>query len=111
MSTDKFKLSLKADQNRRRRGWILRILNYFNNEKTRELNDKLISDGLEEAGHRVHIAVLHADLRYLEERGYVGLRQSEDLPIDMMVAWITAKGVDLYEGTIADAGVKFRDED
>ena len=106
MSTERFKTNLKAQQNRARRGWVLRILNYFNNEKSRDLNDKIIQDGLQEAGHGVPLPVLHADLRYLEERGYVHLTQAE-MPFTMMVARITSKGVDLYEGTVEDEGIDF----
>ena len=106
----KFKLKLNTEQNRRRRGWIIRILNYIQHSEGREMNDALLQKTLADPGHRVEMATLHADLRYLEEKGYVGLRKPEAAAFDMLVAWVTAKGVDLYEGAVDDAGIVFRED-
>lgn len=102
-----YELTLKTETNRLRRGWILRILNYSQHHKSREMNDRLILSGLGEVGHQVSMPTLHADLSYLQEKGYVELREPDGAAFGMRVAAITAKGVDLYEGSIDDAGVDF----
>ena len=97
----------QKSQNRLRRGWVLRILNYFNTRRSRQTNDKILQDALQQVGHGVVMSVLHADLRYLGERGYVEVEEPDDTPFAMMTAALTSKGVDLYEGTIDDPGIDF----
>lgn len=103
MSDDaQYRLGIAVAQNKLRRGWIIRILDYFNHQHSREVNDKVILDGLVGNGHRVPLATLHADLRYLEERGFVRLR--EGIP-GLLIASITADGVLVHEKVISDPGI------
>lgn len=107
----KFESDLKAGSNRLRRGWIIRILNYFNQDATKRVNDRLMLAALQEVGHDVKLPILHADLRYLAEKGYILAEDPEAASFAMFTAALTARGVDLYEGTISDPGVDFGHDD
>lgn len=108
--TDEFKVTLRVSQNRLRRGWILRILNYFQHQKESQgVNDRVIQSGLQQNGHDVTMPTLLADLQYLKEKGYCRVIEQQNTPTFMVVsAAITAQGVDLYEGSIPeDPGIDF----
>lgn len=105
--TGNFAIGLKASQNKLRRGWILRILNYFNHSASREVNDRLIMEGLEQQGHGVSMPTLHADLRFLGEKGFVHIREPERPAGIAMVAWISARGTELHERIIDDPAIEF----
>lgn len=102
-----FDLPFKGNENRLRRGWILRMLNYFQHVKSRWVNDKLIQSGLQDVGHAVTMPTVHADFHYLAEKGYLEVREPEEAKFTALSAAITAKGIDLYDGTIEDPGVDF----
>ena len=111
MSGEGFGVIIKADEMKLCRGWVLRLLQYFQLKQTREINDRVLKGSLEQVGHQITMPVLHAQIRYLEEKGYVETREPTTPDFPMLVCWITAKGIDLHEGSIEDVGVKFGDED
>lgn len=96
---------MKRIRKRLRRGWIMHIVRI----SAGETNDKLIQASLAEAGYEVSMPELHGELRYLEEKGYLRLTSPRDLdlPFEMLVAELTAKGQDLLDGSIEDVGVQF----
>jgi len=110
MSPGSFEETIRADAMKFCRGWILRLLSKFQLQATRETNDQVLQGALQVVGHQVSMPVLHAQIRYLAEKGYVELKQPvPDVPV--VTCWITAKGMDLYEGSIEDVGVLFDNED
>lgn len=86
------------------RGRILKILDIYPFEET---GDEVIKDTLNDAEINTNTAVLAGHLAYLEEKGYIDVREAKDRDISMRMARLTAKGKDLLEGNIdPDVGVK-----
>lgn len=82
----------------------MKILDIYPFEET---GDEVIKDTLDEAEINTNIAVLAGHLAYLEEKGYIEVREAKDRGISMKMVRLTAKGKDLLEGNIdPDVGVK-----
>jgi len=91
----------EARENKKRRGWVLRILS----KHRAPMNDSLLLDALNVAGHVVSMPTLHGDLEYLEEKGYVVNEENGEFGFTLRVAKLTAKGRDILEESIADPGI------
>ncbi|AEG60029.1 hypothetical protein [Desulforamulus ruminis] len=84
------------------------ILTMCKNNYPHGCSEKLIQIAVGENQFTSSPALIHAHLEYLEEKGYVRLEelQAKGLGISRKVVYITAKGIDLLEGSIAlDPGV------
>lgn len=71
-------------------------------------SDRLIAVTLGENQFSSSPALLRAHLEYLEEKGYVRLEEIRDshLGVSRVLVYITAKGIDLLEGSIPpDPGI------
>jgi hypothetical protein len=97
---------------KRLRGCILRCLGLSRvipDLKRREsMSTEAIADFLRGARIVASAEALERELAYLEERGYVNTERLTGRAAILqpgVLAWITAKGVDVLEGTVADPGV------
>lgn len=87
------------------RGRILKILDL---DYPNEIGDEVIVEALREGEITVSKAVVAGYLDYLDEKGYVEMREvsDRDLGLSMKMAKLTARGKDLLEGSIdPDVGV------
>ncbi len=92
---------LEATANKKRRGWILRILV----KHSKPMNDALIIHALDRAGHAISMPTLHGDLEYLREKGYVEDEETGEFGFELHTARLTAKGRDILEESITDPGI------
>lgn len=91
-----------------RRGWIIRCLKKFRAAGAAQVNDRTLMAGLAGAGYACSEPTLYNDLAYLAEKGYVRTEQRSVAAVKVVVAEVTARGIDLYDGVIdADPGVDF----
>jgi len=89
--------------NREARGYILKVLHI---SYPRSMDSHTLDVCLIDAGMPVSPGELCAYLDYLSERGYVEVKKKELGGIGgKKIVTLTAKGVDLLEGTTKDPGV------
>ncbi|KEQ23419.1 hypothetical protein [Paenibacillus tyrfis] len=81
------------------RGFILTILKV---QYPSPASDRLISLTLNDSRLDSSIPKIRIHLRYLEEKGYVRTEEGNELGIQRTMATLTAKGIDLLDGSIAD---------
>jgi|GEM_PF-172197 len=99
---------IKAIINSRIRGFILRTIEYGHPHR---VGDDVINDCLAQSGVFLSSAQLESFLDYLKDRGYVEIEKAgpEEMAFSgsrRFLIKLTAKGVDLLEGIIEDAGIK-----
>lgn len=94
---------LRTIINSEARGYILKVLQI---SYPRSMNTQTIDVCLVDAGMPVGPGELCAFLDYLAEREYINVKKKGLHEIaSKKIVTLTAKGVDLLEGTIADPGV------
>jgi hypothetical protein len=96
-------VSLADDQNRLIRGRILKLLRAVN---LNHIAADVLVATLSGCGHRLTIESLLAILQYLVDKGYVEVREVTVEGVGpVTTARITARGIDLLEGSVEDPGV------
>lgn len=92
--------------NKQVRGYILKVckLSY-----PQAVGSNVVDVCLVDAGMGTTFSLLEGHLKYLEERGYVVLKATgvSALGSPIILATLSAKGIDLLEGTVKDPGVSF----
>lgn len=90
--------------NKQARGYILKVCKI---SYPQPIGSNVIDVCLVDAGMGVSGTQLDGYLKYLHDRGYVTLKAAglSVLGTSMTLVELTAKGIDLLEGTINDAGV------
>ena len=92
-----------AVENREVRGWTLNIIDRM---KPYGASPELIDASLSQLGFSTSINEIKANLKYLEEKGYIRLEEIERNGVRRRINYITPKGVDLKEGNIEpDPGI------
>lgn len=95
---------IEITTNKQARGYILKVckLSYPQPIGSNVINVCLIDAGMGTGG-----AMLEGHLKYLADRGYVTLKSAglSILGTSISLVDLTAKGIDLLEGTIDDSGV------
>src|SRR6218665_526302 len=81
------------------RGFILNILKV---QYPSPASDRLISLTLNDSRLDGSLPQINRHLHYLEEKGYVRTEEGNELGIQRTMATLTAKGIDLLDGSIAD---------
>lgn len=97
---------LERSKARLLRGRILRILR---TEHPRTVNEAVLHNVLDDLGFWASMEQVRSALVYLKDRSYVHLEVLRDAPgghLKVRRAQITAKGIDLLEGTSSDEGVE-----
>ena len=93
---------------KRIRGYILVCLSLYSQES---VNSEVIADFVRTCGLGASNADVEEQIAYLKDKGYLKVVEKGDLQISTkktVIAEITAKGVDLKEGTMEkDAGIMF----
>lgn len=91
--------------NKQARGYVLKVckLSYPQPVGSNVINVCMIDAGMGGGGH----IALEGHLKYLADRGYVALKRAglSLLGTSIVLVDLTAKGIDLLEGTLQDAGV------
>lgn len=96
--------TLRIVQNKQIRGHILRILHL---SYPQPLATRVIDVCLVDAGLGVSQTALNGQMKYLQDRGYIELKETELKSINQMMSIVslTSQGIDLLEKTITDPGV------
>lgn len=81
------------------RGFILTILKV---QYPSPASDRLISLTLNDSQLDGSLPQIRRHLHYLEEKGYVRTEEGNELGIQRTMATLTAKGIDLLDGSISD---------
>ena len=90
-------------ENREVRGWILRICD---RAQPYGASFTVIETTLMEVGLHVSLNDVKAQLKYLEEKGYIRMEEIERHGVKRRINYITPRGVDLLERNIeVDPGV------
>lgn len=81
------------------RGFVLSILKL---QYPNPASDRLISLTLNDSHLDGSLPQIRQHIRYLEEKGYVRSEEGNELGIQRTMATLTAKGIDLLDGSIPD---------
>lgn len=89
-------------KNRRIRVALLRLLK---TEYPGALDTKALQFAMDNLGYPMPYGDLEAQLRYLEEKGYVSLKRRRGFGVEISFASLSASGWDLLDELIAEKGV------
>jgi DNA-binding transcriptional ArsR family regulator len=100
--------ALQAVKNKKTRGYILRILKL---SYPQAVGTNILDVCLIDAGLGTTPGKLIGHLKYLEDKGYVRIKDVEltQMAKSMHLVELTSIGIDIIEGTIVDPGVNIDD--
>lgn len=83
------------------------ILEILSEAGAEGLNEKIIHLAIKKAGYEISCTLLKDALYYLTEKGLIAVRnlRNKRASIDMDIYRITAKGIDVIEGTEEASGI------
>ncbi|WP_425058386.1 hypothetical protein SCACP_30360 [Sporomusa carbonis] len=97
-------MALGTVLNKQARGYILKVCKI---SYPQPVGSNVLDVCLVDAGMAASPTQLEGYIKYLEERGYVTMKEAglSLLGTTLLLVNLTAKGIDLLEGTLSDPGV------